>query len=711
MAVSLSALSVLKQQVVSLQKALEEAFIALDASDVQRFNQKKAELLAQSDVAEANCLAEWYCPISQELMVDPVVAQDEHTYERTAIELWLSKNNTSPLTGGNCEKLLTRNRALYNQIEPVLGPKLTQLKGGLEVLLNEVKAFTAASGLVNSNITESMPTLSSSSSQSTSVSVRPSSLTAFDDSLYTPQKLKSITGDLKRGLSIGGQNVGNDLVPTLPPQSWPVSSSALEPVDISRSEALRSELSSSSFSLFRNDSRSQMVSSSSSSSRSSSSSSSTADRGNNDAQMAVALEIWSLSSLSSSGAQLFSEMASGIAQGPKVLSPLEVRHYTELKHLRDKLYALKNSPCLNTPKYEKLRQNIADLETEVRVQMLKYKEIYIGVNKIPLEQIVPPYNNASEAMQNCLSILRRRFTESTITHIYTPNYKLSFLFGNFESEVFSPRGVEDSPQSPPSSFFGEVMIDNGARLQEEIDYLGIPGRVESAMLHQYKSGNVIVRGIRIRFDCDVAMVWNIAAAVESMRQEFSPSPEMALRKSHQYYEAMQVVGRRGNVPAQIDYEFNIVPLDQKDPYGNYRSSEMVYLYQIIDNLILHHEAKVVQFYLEIPGERFVRERNGEACLVLFDVTDRPSFERAAQTLKSSLPKIAPEKPFILVGMNCLSVEAREVTIEEAENTATQTGHNYIEISSEQQFNLDSLFSLLCQQLIPKPQPAQHFRLR
>jgi len=38
------------------------------------------------------------CPISFELMVDPVMCSDGHTYERDAIEDWLSSHNTSPKT-------------------------------------------------------------------------------------------------------------------------------------------------------------------------------------------------------------------------------------------------------------------------------------------------------------------------------------------------------------------------------------------------------------------------------------------------------------------------------------------------------------------------------------------------------------------------------------------------------------------------------------
>ena len=38
------------------------------------------------------------CPITYELMHDPVLLADGHTFERSAIEQWLQTNNTSPMT-------------------------------------------------------------------------------------------------------------------------------------------------------------------------------------------------------------------------------------------------------------------------------------------------------------------------------------------------------------------------------------------------------------------------------------------------------------------------------------------------------------------------------------------------------------------------------------------------------------------------------------
>ena len=58
------------------------------------------------------------CPITQEIMVDPVMAADGNTYERKAIRDWFENNNTSPLTG--CElkdKTLHENRAVRDIVQ------------------------------------------------------------------------------------------------------------------------------------------------------------------------------------------------------------------------------------------------------------------------------------------------------------------------------------------------------------------------------------------------------------------------------------------------------------------------------------------------------------------------------------------------------------------------------------------------------------------
>jgi Mg-chelatase subunit ChlD len=63
----------------------------------------------------------FYCPITYRIMTDPVIGIDGHTYERSAIELWLSTSNTSPLTRQLMSvRDLVPNIALRNTIESFL---------------------------------------------------------------------------------------------------------------------------------------------------------------------------------------------------------------------------------------------------------------------------------------------------------------------------------------------------------------------------------------------------------------------------------------------------------------------------------------------------------------------------------------------------------------------------------------------------------------
>ena len=49
---------------------------------------------------------EYKCPITMELIVDPVLATDGRLYEREAIEKWLQTNRTSPVTNEPMEQQL-----------------------------------------------------------------------------------------------------------------------------------------------------------------------------------------------------------------------------------------------------------------------------------------------------------------------------------------------------------------------------------------------------------------------------------------------------------------------------------------------------------------------------------------------------------------------------------------------------------------------------
>ncbi len=75
----------------------------------------RAESPAPMDDSDAP--NELLCPITLELMRDPVIAADGHTYEREAITAWLEARETSPKTGEDLpDKRLIPNHVLRGQV-------------------------------------------------------------------------------------------------------------------------------------------------------------------------------------------------------------------------------------------------------------------------------------------------------------------------------------------------------------------------------------------------------------------------------------------------------------------------------------------------------------------------------------------------------------------------------------------------------------------
>ena len=65
--------------------------------------------------------AEFLCPISKEIMKDPVLAFDGQNYERTLIENYLKQHNKSPVTGDVAEhSFVIPNKVLKKRIDAFL---------------------------------------------------------------------------------------------------------------------------------------------------------------------------------------------------------------------------------------------------------------------------------------------------------------------------------------------------------------------------------------------------------------------------------------------------------------------------------------------------------------------------------------------------------------------------------------------------------------
>jgi hypothetical protein len=63
---------------------------------------------------------EFICPITYELMREPVVASDGHTYEKNAIEKWLKSKNTSPRNGEPMDSHIIANINLKKLIQDII---------------------------------------------------------------------------------------------------------------------------------------------------------------------------------------------------------------------------------------------------------------------------------------------------------------------------------------------------------------------------------------------------------------------------------------------------------------------------------------------------------------------------------------------------------------------------------------------------------------
>lgn len=74
----------------------------------------------------------YLCPISNEVMIDPVVDALGNTYEKEEIEIWLKDHDTSPLTNEKLpNKKLTPNKDKKSEITEF---KENRIKESLELL-------------------------------------------------------------------------------------------------------------------------------------------------------------------------------------------------------------------------------------------------------------------------------------------------------------------------------------------------------------------------------------------------------------------------------------------------------------------------------------------------------------------------------------------------------------------------------------------------
>lgn len=119
-------------KLAKLEQFHEELVVEVAETQAQRDKVlRKVEKRKVAAALRRHMEPDFMCPILHERMRVPVLAADGFTYERQAIEKWLSMHNTSPMTGALlAHRYLTENFALRHlidaydaQVESKDGPK------------------------------------------------------------------------------------------------------------------------------------------------------------------------------------------------------------------------------------------------------------------------------------------------------------------------------------------------------------------------------------------------------------------------------------------------------------------------------------------------------------------------------------------------------------------------------------------------------------
>ena len=106
----------------ALDARMQEAITGVKEAMRRQAEQDKenAELANQMRESIKGAAAEYVCPLTLELLVDPVMAKDGRIYERSHILAWLSRNATSPITREPMGTELTPVPLIRNSIEKLV---------------------------------------------------------------------------------------------------------------------------------------------------------------------------------------------------------------------------------------------------------------------------------------------------------------------------------------------------------------------------------------------------------------------------------------------------------------------------------------------------------------------------------------------------------------------------------------------------------------
>ncbi|KAL9649334.1 hypothetical protein ABK040_014636 [Willaertia magna] len=98
-------------------------------------------------------LNKYICPISQELMIDPVIIESGHTFDRNSIEEWLKSKNTCPITRMELKvKSLTPNYSTKSTINEKVEKFIKKVIKHVKLWYNDVNLIEICSELINESL-------------------------------------------------------------------------------------------------------------------------------------------------------------------------------------------------------------------------------------------------------------------------------------------------------------------------------------------------------------------------------------------------------------------------------------------------------------------------------------------------------------------------------------------------------------------------------
>lgn len=87
------------EQVLNQVEEKVDVLWNINARILVQLNEIQSSMIQKDQNSTRPVVPEFFCPITTEPMIDPVIATDGHSYERHAILEWLNRSSISPMTG------------------------------------------------------------------------------------------------------------------------------------------------------------------------------------------------------------------------------------------------------------------------------------------------------------------------------------------------------------------------------------------------------------------------------------------------------------------------------------------------------------------------------------------------------------------------------------------------------------------------------------